>query len=763
MSERWRIREGWGVLFLSMVLMMTISFAVAGAGWTTGLNVVPIASLGAFVIGLMIAKSLLPGWLAHLFSLIIGFAWSFRFVASLFPDFWTWEFRWAWLWWYIYQWLVALFTGGVSYNNMVFVLQMAFIVWEITYLSMWFIFRSRRVWLALVPGGILLLVNLHYAPNDITIHMLVYLALALLLVIRFNLFTQEQVWRREQVHFNADEINFDFLRSGALFALVILALAWVTPNAIAAPEAEIFETLRAPWHDLQTEWNRLFASLNYRPTAGVDFYGKSLSLGGPRELAEVPVLEIKAPPNARYWRAVVFDEFRGRSWENSDDYFVPFGADNEVLPIVTYQARQAITHTVTLLGPSMSVLPMAAQPLWVDRSTRASLSYVSVPSDAADVRREESGTSVGVDTISLARSRAPLDAGERYTVNSLLSQASVRQLQRAGTLYPTWITERYLQLPDNVPERVKQLAEEIAAPYDNAFDKADAIQGFLRREIAYNEKIEAPPLDRDPVDYILFDLKQGYCDYYATSMAVMLRSLGIPSRVVSGYAQGHYDSDRQAYVVLLQDAHTWVEVFFPRYGWVEFEPTAAQPVIVRPVDAEVGLSGQDPDQASGAPSPLDIMDRKEELLAEELPPDLGGQTTSLWSRLNPTKPGSWIFGSLVLVALAAITVWTMRSRQSARLSSVGSIYHNMLRLASWAGARVRLSQTPYEHASALGKVVPEGERPAQSIARLYARERYGHKATGDREQATANQAWQELRPRLVRKTILRRLPRRDYP
>lgn len=761
MSERWRIREGWSVLLLSLALVMITSLGIASAGWSEGLNLIPIASLGAFIIGLMIAKSLLPGWIGHLFSVITGFAWSFRLAASLFPDSYTWYYRWAWLWTYVYQWTVALITGGVSHNNMIFVLQMALIVWGITYLTMWFIFRSRQAWLAIVPGGVLLLVNLYYAPNDITIYLITYLALAFLLVIRFNLFTQAQIWRQERVHFNVDEINFDFLRAGALFTVVILLLAWITPGAVAAKDTEIFEALRGPWHDVQTEWGRLFASLNYRPTAGVDFYGGSLTLGGPRQLMEVPVLAIKAPSNARYWRAVVFDEFTGRGWENTDDMMVPFGADNDALPMVSYDARQMITQTVTLLGPSMSMLPMAAQPLWVDQPARASLSYVIAPDIASDLAEKTSA--LRVDTISYTRSRVPLDAGDRYAVHSLLTQASARQLREADTNYPSWVSERYLQLPDTVPDRVKQLAQEIGAPYDNPYDKANAIENYLRREIDYNEKINAPPPDRDPVEYILFDLKQAYCDYYATSMAVMLRSQGIPSRVVSGYAQGEYDSDRDAYLVELQDAHTWVEVFFPNYGWVEFEPTAAQPTIVRPVDPEEsGASDQDPNR-DGDLSPFpDPLDRMEERLDEGLPRDLGSQTALLWSWLIPAKPSSWIFGSLVLLTLAGGTVWTMRNRRHVRLSSVGAIYHNMVRLASWAGASLRLSQTPREHASALGQIIPEGEKPARRIASLYTRERYGHKQADESEQATASRAWQELRPKLIRRTILRHLWRRGY-
>ena len=483
-----------------------------------------------------------------------------------------------------------------------------------------------------------------------------------------------------------------------------------------------------------------------------------MTLGGPRELAEVPVLAIRAPSNARYWRAVVFDEYTGHGWENTDETMIHFGAENEAIPMVNYQARQAITQTVTLLGPSMSMLPIAAQPTWVDQPARANLSYVSVPAVRGSGGVDEGGVSQRVETISYVRSRTPLDAGDRYVGTASLSTAGVGQLRRAGTAYPAWVLERYTQLPDTVPDRVKELAATLAAPFDNAYDKASAIESYLRNEIDYNEKIEAPPPDRDPVDYVVFDLKQGYCDYYATSMAVMLRSLGIPARVVSGYAQGQYDPAREAYVVLLQDAHTWVEVFFPAYGWVEFEPTAAQPLIVRPPDPpEGGAANLGPDAAT--PPPENPLDDQSGLLDEELPSDLGTQNAPWWI-LNPTRPGSWLLGGLALLILAGVTVLLMGSRRAARLGGVGAIYQNMLRLARWAGASVRPSLTPLEHAAALGEVVPEGERPARRIAGLYTREKYGQRPAGEQEQRRVSEAWRELRPRLVRQTIVRQVTRR---
>ncbi len=760
MSERWYF-EGWGVLFLSLALVIVTGIAVANTGWADGLNVIPMVNLGAFLIGLMIAKSRLPGWLGHLFSVIIGFAWSFRLVATLFPAHYTWPYRWAWLWWYVYQWTYKLVTGGVSYDNMIFILQMAVMGWLVTYLTVWFIFRARKAWHAIIPGGVLLVANLSYAPKDITFHFLAYLFLALLLVIRFNLFTQGQTWRRERVHFNADEVNFDFLRSGTLFTVLIVVLAWITPTVAATEQAGLFDVVQRPWRHLQGEWNRLFASLNYRPASISDFYGKALTLGGPRELSETPVLEVKAPPGVYYWRAVVFDEFTGREWRNNDDTRVPFGADNEALSLITYQAQQTITHTVTVLQPGTSVLVMVAQPIWVSQPAWANLSYVNaaVSGTTGSPDRPPAAAQSQVETISYAQSRVLFEAGDHYTVTSMLTRAPVRQLQQAGVNYPAWIRNRYLQLPDTLPNRVKQLAQEIAAPYENPYDQAAAIESFLRREITYNEKSNAPPPDRDPVDYVLFESKQGYCDYYATAMVVMLRSLGIPSRPVSGYAQGNYDYDTRAYTVLQRDAHTWVEVFFPDYGWIEFEPTAAQPAITRPTDPSETNLEEESDRIRNMPP--GGYDQYLEQLRRQQAGNINAGDTPLWTRLNVNKPTAWIGGGLVLLIIAGIATWAVRNRRMVQMSQVELVYTNMLRLAGWAGASIRLAHTPYEHASALGQVVPAGERPAQRIAGLYTGERYGHKPLGIRGRADINHAWRTLRPLLTRAILLRWLGRRN--
>ena len=134
------------------------------------------------------------------------------------------------------------------------------------------------------------------------------------------------------------------------------------------------------------------------------------------------------------------------------------------------------------------------------------------------------------------------------------------------------------------------------------YHQARVIESYLRDNIKYNELIPRPPAGQDPVDWVLFDHQEGYCNYYASAMIVMLRSLGIPARMAAGFAQGTYDNEEGMYVVTEHDAHTWVEAYFPGYGWIEFEPTTAQEPIDRG-DNELDGSAIVPPNASPTNTP----------------------------------------------------------------------------------------------------------------------------------------------------------------
>ena len=163
----------------------------------------------------------------------------------------------------------------------------------------------------------------------------------------------------------------------------------------------------------------------------------------------------------------------------------------------------------------------------------------------------------------------------RYEATSDIAQPGPSEVRTASSDYPPEILLDYLQLPP-VDRRVIALAKEITASADNNYDKAAAIELYLRSKFGYTLQLPRT-VPRDPVANFLFERKQGHCEYFASSMAIMLRTLGIPSRVVNGFRTGEFNDITSQYLVRASNAHSWVEAYFPGFGWISFDPTPAAP------------------------------------------------------------------------------------------------------------------------------------------------------------------------------------------
>jgi protein-glutamine gamma-glutamyltransferase len=157
-----------------------------------------------------------------------------------------------------------------------------------------------------------------------------------------------------------------------------------------------------------------------------------------------------------------------------------------------------------------------------------------------------------------------------YEADSDISQPSAALLRRAGNFVPPFAAG-YLQRPELDP-RIPQLAEQISSSASNNYDKAAAIEKYLKTHYGYTLQLLRSPV-ADPLANFLFERKQGHCEYFASSMAVMLRTLGIPARIVNGFRSSEFNDITGQYVIRARDAHSWVEAYFPGYGWITFDPT----------------------------------------------------------------------------------------------------------------------------------------------------------------------------------------------
>jgi protein-glutamine gamma-glutamyltransferase len=266
--------------------------------------------------------------------------------------------------------------------------------------------------------------------------------------------------------------------------------------------------------------------------------------------------------HALHWRGVALANFDGRNWSNPAVQYglqpeygslfpVPWLAQGVGPAHAAYAAPAGETiHYRVLLEPIGTNVFFLAP--WA-RRIRGSYRAMAVDSGGA---------------IYDADGRHPITS---YEADSDISQPSAALLRKAGTDFPAF-TAAYLELPGRLDPRIPKLAAQIAGSASDEYDKAAAIERYLNTRYGYTLQLLRSPV-ADPLANFLFERKQGHCEYFASSMAVMLRTLKIPARVVNGFRSDEFNDITGNYIIRARNAHSWVEAYFPQYGWVTFDPT----------------------------------------------------------------------------------------------------------------------------------------------------------------------------------------------
>lgn len=267
------------------------------------------------------------------------------------------------------------------------------------------------------------------------------------------------------------------------------------------------------------------------------------------------------------WRGVALANFDGHDWSNPREQFpLPRQPDGSfVVPSFGTWAPAAGRGSApgSVLGGKIIHYRVLMEPIgtnvfflapWV-RSVHGDYRTVSVDSGAAVYDLD------GAHAIT------------RYEAESDVALPAPDALRTAGRTYPQQVVPKYLQLPVLDP-RIPRLASQITGEASNNFDRAAALEQYLKTRFGYT--LQMPRTNAtDPLASFLFERKQGHCEYFASSMTVMLRTLGIPARVVNGFRSDEFNDLTGNYVIRAKDAHAWVEAYFPGYGWQTFDPTPA--------------------------------------------------------------------------------------------------------------------------------------------------------------------------------------------
>ncbi|HSN73952.1 MAG TPA: transglutaminase domain-containing protein [Anaerolineae bacterium] len=628
------------------------------------------------------------------------------------------------------QWVSDVRTAGqAGQDDAIFRWLLGMVAWAAAAWAAWWLFARQRTLVALLPVGLLLASNAYFFWDG-RLWLPFFLAGLTLVGVLMQRWKLEQRWQRLGMDYSVD-VRLDILLAAGGMALLVMLAGFAMPRVVLRPTADWFAGLvEAPVNQIERTGQQLFPGLRRAPGSLLATGGRAgamprahLLTDGPElgqevvmrvstdELAGLPYGVQPSAAMQHTWRALTFDSYDGRGWRNS-----PLTAENfaagEPWGDETLPWRRPVRQSVTMERGGDRALYAAGEPLAANRPYELLLrGAVDNPADAM---------------------AAMLTSGRRYQVLSLVPVADESVLRAAGADYPPDVAALYLALPD-LPERVSLLAQEVTSEAKTPYDQALALEAFLRG-FAYDLEIEAPPAGRDVVDYFLFDAQAGYCDYYASAMVAMARSLGIPARLAVGYATGAYDPTGRAFVVREENAHSWPELYFPGVGWVRFEPTAAQPEPDRIVP-----SGQPPVYAAGdsaqVQAGLQTM-REDEIVRQRL---------------------GWLAAGAVAVLLALIAwVWQRRRPQP----ELAALYGRLGRWGRRLGQPARPGDSPSEFGRKLSGQVQD-DAAAEGVQRFVhsfeAAQYSPRQEEGERE---ARWLWPEVQ-RLLRAVWWRRWGRRN--
>jgi transglutaminase-like putative cysteine protease len=707
--------DGWFTLILLALSVYITVFSIERVTppWAPGMGILTATtSLGLLLGYLAVQQGRLPGVLVHSAAVVLGVVFAFLQTADavLVGD----RLR---MLQHVSNWFQrAIVSGGQSSDNTVFLLFLAILTFLLAYISVWLVLRTRRPWLTVLANGVVLLINLNWATPDKLIFLLLFLLVSLLLLVRFTLAENMRRWKSRGLRFSPD-LSWDFMQAGAIFAVAVLLVAYLLPIGTANQQLQDWAASPSnPLTSLQAKFSQIFAGVvgSGQGGAGVNFFDATYRLRGTVNLPTTKILHYTTPHTSddasQYLITETYDSYDGvASWTSTS-------------------GQQVGAKANTLLPPSSADSRVNSYAITFDTVPPGGESYLFAPgSEAARINEATTYTTRGPDNVpTIWQADTPLQAGEQYIAAGYVSTATISQLAQVpypdpkapdAGVYPPGVLQLYLPTDEVIDPYIKQVAEQATKGSTSMYDAAQHLENYLRAGFTYSTTNPEPPSNEDATVWFLKN-KKGFCTFFATAMAMMGRSLGMPTRVALGFTSGTYDQEHGYYVVRGDQAHMWTQVYFGSYGWVNFEPTASFNKFFRAVDALPGITpGANGTTTIATPNPA---------TGDNQSQDPGGANANHNAPQDSAVVRIGLGASLVILLLLLAVIaflfwWRMKFRG---LAPAAGALARVTRLGIWAGAPPSSAQTPNEYAEQLATVVPAQQTTIRQLSSLYSRERW---------------------------------------
>jgi transglutaminase-like putative cysteine protease len=626
------------------------------------------------------------------------------------------------------------------------------LVWATSMFAAYATFGHRRPLNAVVLIGAALVINMSLTVNDQLGYLVMYSVASMALLIRFHALDEQAEWLRRRIGDPA-AISGIYLRGGSVF--IILAVAGsllLTKTAASDPLAGAWDGVS----DNMVEVSRSLAkylpggpnSRNLGSEFGDDTQIRGFWVSDDRLYATI---QLSPDEDDRfYWRASTFDTFNLNGWTTSQTTDFTKPADDALLDgtledVADTVATRPVRFTVT---PAEYKGAYVLSPHRPDTVSQTSTLRLLGPGGLfVALKRDSSPNPYSVTALVPVRGEGGLESN---------------RLIEAGTDYPQEILDTYLQVPDGAmgPSAEATLAAMIAAAPNGAnstpYELAKTMETLFHRKdlFEYDTNVQDLPCVEEGLSSVecFARYTRGYCQYYASTMAIFLRELGVPARIAEGFLPGTRDERSGQETLLGRNRHQWVEVYFPGYGWVPFDPTGGDLAELPPLPTGAPL-------ASSSPRPSASFGSGGIPGATRDPRDDGPEVVPGGPRAGTGGgPSAGLLGAVaVLLAAAVGSLMFMTWRRGPRgETSPDRAYGSVTRLAARLGFGPRPNQTVYEYAGALAEVLPEARPQLETVAQAKVESTYGRTILG----ADGLHALREAERRL-RVTLLRLLFRRD--
>lgn len=826
--ERVTPKQGWDSFLLLFGIVGVVALTMRQAEWVETPGLIPIVAWSCLA-GLVFAKTRGPWPLLFVAGLAVGFV-VVIWQASSLVEGQTLADRTGELWTRLGARYEAATTGGISVDLLPFTLGVLSLAWLLGFLSAWLLFRVTHIWLGLVLAGTAMLTNLSFLPSGNEPRFFLFMLFAMLLVARVSALQRQDQWR--STRFRTASISRSVaIPAAAGISVVVLIIASGLPLNVyvSYAAARLWNQARSPVASMEHEFARLFSGIPSRKDLSGRFFGKTLPFQGKISPGSDVVL-LANSNHPSYWLSRTYSQYTSEGWIAGETESLRVGPESLPPPRQESFKREAVFQRLQPTFDTVTVLS-GGNVDWINREavveTLAPLEFevdlrdlsnnshlpediqglatelkrVSSPPPAGFVEshiykmipldlvltgvfpRGDDATGTAPEKITLARKQPnlpdvvswrlveTLKADYYYSMRTFVSRATDDDLRAAGTKYSGFIKDHYLQLPTTLPQRVRDLAIALTQSAETPLDKTLVVQDLLRgSNFEYSQDIDKPPRGADGVDHFLFETRTGYSDYFASSMAVLLRAAGVPARQAAGYAPGELDELGRR-VVMDSDSHGWTQVYFPGHGWIDFEPTPVWPVPRRGgftenesgSDSNNGLSTdspdclQDPDLAAfacedGEAEIAEETDLEQLLLEAGISggalEEAGGSPRSL------TLP---VALALIVVAGTPALGWFILTWGLGKATPSERAYSKMSRLGTLAGIRRQSHQTPAEYAGNIGNAIPAIASGSQELAGAFAAGRYSgrEQGEGEGELLGLSEAWKSVRGGLLSRALRR--------